>query len=72
MVNPSDAHYPIYKSLMTHTSWKYMSFKQWYIKKYYNVNDKLQNNYPSNLENNHYNLVIHLEDYHYFNSKFLI
>lgn len=44
MVNPSDAHYPIYKSLMTHTSWEYMSYKQWYIKKYYNVNDKLQKN----------------------------
>jgi hypothetical protein len=42
MVNPIDAHYPIYKSPMIHTSWKYMSYKQWYIKKYYNVNDKLQ------------------------------
>lgn len=26
-----------------------------------------QKEYPSHLENNHYNLVIHHEDYHYFN-----
>jgi hypothetical protein len=42
MVNSNDAHYPIYKSLVTHTSWKCMSYEQWYVKKYYNVNEKLQ------------------------------
>jgi hypothetical protein len=50
MVNPIDAHYPIYKSPMTHTSWKYTSYKQWYIKKYYNVNDKLQKLSKSHLK----------------------